>query len=74
MKKIIIIIILIAKCNVLFSQEENFEAFFVDAVTKGVPVYSNDTCANHFTIIREYEKIGMMWKYGRNQIIDTRFI
>lgn len=55
MKKLIIIIILVAKCNVSYSQEP-FSTFFADAVTNGVPVYSNDTCSNHFTIIREYEE------------------
>lgn len=54
MKKLIIIIVLIAKCHVLFSQEENFEAFFVDAITKAVPVYANDTGNDIITNIREF--------------------
>ena len=55
MRIFFIIIILVANCNVSLSQEP-FSTFFADAVTKDVPVYSNDTCANHFTIIREYEE------------------
>ena len=53
MKKLIIIIVLIAKCNVLFSQE-SFSTFFADAVTEGVPVYSNDTGNDIITIIKEF--------------------
>ena len=54
MRKLIIIIILIAKCHILFSQEENFEAFFVDAITNSVPVYANDTGDDIIANIREF--------------------
>ena len=55
MKKLIIIIfIVISKCHVLFSQEKNIVVFFSDALTNGVPVYSNDTGSDRITIIKEY--------------------
>ncbi len=56
MKRIlIIIIILVTNCHVMFSQE-TLSVFFVDAMTNGVPVYSNDTCANNFTTIKEHKE------------------
>lgn len=55
MRIFISIVFFIIKCQVLFSQEY-FCVFFVDAVTNGVPVYSSDTCANHFTVIKESEE------------------
>ena len=54
MKKIIIIFVFIAKCHILFSQEENLVVFFVDAITNVVPVYSNDTDNDSITNIIEY--------------------
>ena len=56
MKKLIVIIVLIAKCHILFSQEENFEAFFVDAITKAVPVYADDTGNDIITNIKEFRE------------------
>ena len=56
MKKLIVIIVLIAKCHILFSQEENFEAFFVDAITKAVPVYADETGNDIITNIREFRE------------------
>lgn len=56
MKKLIVIIVLIAKCHILFSQEENFEAFFVDAITKAVPVYADETGNDIITNIKEFRE------------------
>ena len=57
MKKLIIIFfIVISKCQILFSQENNLVLFFTDAITNGVPVYSNDTSTDRITIIKEYSE------------------
>ena len=57
MKKLIIIFfIVISKCQILFSQENNLVVFFTDAITNGVPVYSNDTSTDRITIIKEYSE------------------
>jgi hypothetical protein len=53
MKKIaIIFLLIIAKCNALFSQE-NLVVFFTDAITNGVLVYSSDTSNDSVAIINE---------------------
>ncbi len=53
MKKLIIFFILsIAKCHVLFSQE-NLVVFFTDAITNGVPVYSCDTGVDSIATVKE---------------------
>lgn len=53
MKRILIIIIIfVTNCHVMFSQE-TLSVFFVDAVTKSVPVYANDSDTKSFTNIRE---------------------
>ena len=54
MKKLIVIIVFVVKWHILFSQENNLVVFFVDAITNGVPVYSNDTCTNSIGIVKEY--------------------
>ena len=54
MKKLIVIIVFVVKWHILFSQENNLVVFFVDAITNGVPVYSNDTCTNSISIVKEY--------------------
>lgn len=53
MKKIIIIFVFIAKCHILFSQEENLVVFLADATTNSVPVYANDTSMDCITNIKE---------------------
>lgn len=52
MKKIIVLIYLIVKCNVLFSQEP-FVVFFADAITDSIPVYRNNTDMECFIKIKE---------------------
>ncbi len=55
MKRLIIILFLvISNCHAILSQDENFVVFFTDAITNGVPVYSNDTGTDRITIIQEY--------------------
>ena len=53
MKKLIIVIIIIVKCHLLFSQEKKFVVFFTDAITNGVPVYSSDTASVSFASVSE---------------------
>lgn len=54
MKRLIIVFFLILiKCHLLFSQEENLVVFFTDAVTNSVPVYSSDTTIVSFTTVKE---------------------
>ena len=55
MKKLIIITFLvISKCLAILSQDKNIVVFFTDAITNGVPVYSNDTGIDIITNIKEY--------------------
>ena len=54
MKKLIVIIAFIVKCHILLSQEEKLVVFFTDAITSGVPVYSDDTDTISIAIVREY--------------------
>ena len=54
MKKLLVIIIVLAKCQFIFSQEENLSVFFLDAETNSVPVYSNDTDNDIITNIKEF--------------------
>ena len=62
MKKLLVIIIVLAKCQFIFSQEENLSAFFADAETNSVPVYSNDTDMTLLLILRNspQKKIGIV--------------
>ena len=53
MKKLFVIIVLIAKCHILLSQENKLVVFFVDAVTSGVPVYPNDTDTFSIAVVKE---------------------
>ena len=53
MKKLLVIIIVLAKCQFIFSQEENLTAFLTDAETNSIPVYSNDTDNDIITDIKE---------------------
>jgi hypothetical protein len=72
MKKLLVIIIVLAKCQFIFSQEENLSAFFADAETKGIPVYSNDTENDIITNIKEFSTkenwhdIEILGKSGKN--------
>lgn len=52
MKKLLVIIIVLAKCQFIFSQEENLTAFLTDAETNSIPVYSNDTDNDIITNIK----------------------
>ena len=54
MKKLIVIIVLVVKCHILLSQENNLVVFFADAITSGIPVYSNDTNTDTIAVVKEY--------------------
>lgn len=52
MKHFVLIVAFLANFHSLFSQE-NFVAFFRDAITNGVPVFTDDSCHTSFTVIKE---------------------
>ncbi len=53
---IIIICLIIANCYKLFAQEDNLVVFYIDAMSKEIPIFSNDSITTPFKTMRESEE------------------
>lgn len=53
---IIIICLIIANCYKLFAQEDNLIVFYIDAMSKEIPIFSNDSITTPFKTMRESEE------------------